>query len=160
MTELQTIPALSYTGAKKQGSLRGQSEGVQMTVNNCTPIVPSVDLERSLRLWRGGLGFTETWWEARSEGRLVGCGIRKDDMSFMLNIRAGDPAKPENYEGVRFYRAPDNLHALHEHLMQLGYAVSDVQARDYGHTEFFLTDDDGFEHCFGVPTSELGQQSS
>lgn len=25
--------------------------------------------------------------------------------------------------------------------------------RDYGQTEFFLTDDDGYSHCFGVPKS-------
>jgi catechol 2,3-dioxygenase-like lactoylglutathione lyase family enzyme len=126
-----------------------------MTVNGCIPVVPSADLERSLRFWRDGLGFTETWWEARSEEKLIGCGIRKDRMSFMLNRRAGSPAKPENYEGVRFYWAPHNLHALREHLAQLGYAVSDIEARDYGQTEFFLTDDDGFEHCFGVATAEV-----
>jgi hypothetical protein len=126
-----------------------------MTVNGCIPVVPSVDLELSLRFWRDGLGFAETWWEARSEGKLVGCGIRKDRMSFMLNRRAGDPAKPENYEGVRFYWAPQNLHALREHLAQLGYPVSDIQERDYGQTEFSLTDDDGFEHCFGVATNDL-----
>lgn len=129
-----------------------------MTVNSCIPVVPSMDLEKSLRLWRQGLGFTETWWEARSdEGTLIGCGIAKNQMSFMLNIRAGDPAKPDTYEGVRFYWAPDDLHALRAHLEQLGYAVSEIVVRDYGHTEFFLTDDDGFEHCFGVRTSDLGE---
>src|SRR5690606_2233214 len=121
-------------------------------------VVPSADLERSLRLWRDGLGFTETWWEAHREDKLVGAGIRKDDMAFMLNIRAGTPDKPEDYEGVRFYWAPDDLHALRDRLIELGYAVSDVQERDYGQTEFFLTDDDGFEHCFGVSSDGLKAQ--
>ncbi len=129
-----------------------------MMINSCIPVVPSIDLERSLRFWRDGLGFTDTWWEAHREGKLVGCGLRKDQMMFMLNVRAGNPAKPADYEGVRFYWAPDDLHALREHLIQLGYAVSEVQDRDYGQTEFFVTDDDGFDHCFGVPTSEPVQQ--
>jgi hypothetical protein len=123
-----------------------------MTVRSCIPIVPSTDLERSLRLWRDGLGFSETWWEMRREEKLIGCGIRKGAMSIMLNIRAGTPDKPADYEGVRFYWAPDDLRALRAHLIGLGFAVSDVEVRDYGQSEFFLTDDDGFEHCFGLPT--------
>ena len=42
-----------------------------MTVTSCIPIVPSVDLERSLRLWREGLGFDETWYEQHREGKLT-----------------------------------------------------------------------------------------
>jgi hypothetical protein len=30
----------------------------------------------------------------------------------------------------------------------------DLVQRDYGQTEFVLTDDDGYAHCFGVPTSK------
>jgi hypothetical protein len=73
-----------------------------VSVSGCIPVVPSADLERSLRLWREGLGFDETWWEQRREGRLVGCGLRKDGITVMLNDRAGDPARPAGYEGVRF----------------------------------------------------------
>ncbi len=126
-----------------------------MTVSNCIPIIPSVDLERSLKLWRDGLGFTDVWWESRNdEGSLIGCGLRKDHMAFMLNVRAGTPDKPDNYEGVRFYWAPDDLGALRDRLAGMGFAVSNIELRDYGQTEFFLTDDDGFEHCFGVPAQD------
>src|SRR5262245_30395232 len=110
----------------------------RVTVESCIPIVPSADLERSLRLWRGGLGFDETWWEQHRDGRLVGCGIRKGEMSFMLNIRAGDPDKPENFEGVRFYWATDDLLALRERLLGLGYDPSEIWHRDYGQSEFTL----------------------
>lgn len=130
-----------------------------MTVKNCIPIVPSLDLERSLRLWREGLGFDQTWWEQHRDGKLVGCGLRKGHMSVMLNIRAGTPEKPESYEGVRFYWAPDDLEGLREHLLGLGFAVSELWHRDYGQSEFVLTDDDGFEHCFGVPTDTLETQA-
>jgi hypothetical protein len=129
-----------------------------MAVKSCIPIVPSVDLERSLRLWREGLGFDETWWEQHRDGKLVGCGIRKGHMSVMLNTRAGTPEKPETYEGVRFYWAPDDLEGLRERLLGLGFAVSELWHRDYGQSEFVLTDDDGFDHCFGVPTDTLEVQ--
>lgn len=127
-----------------------------MPVESCIPIVPSADLERSLRLWREGLGFDKTWWEQHRDGKLVGCGLRKGSVRVMLNIRAGDPARPANYEGVRFYWAPDDLLLLREHLLGLGFAVSEVWHRDYGQSEFTLVDDDGFDHCFGVATEALG----
>lgn len=50
------------------------------------------------------------------------------------------------------YWAPADIHETRERLERLGYAVSDICERDYGQTEFFLTDDDGYSHCFGVPT--------
>jgi hypothetical protein len=37
-------------------------------------------------------------------------------------------------------------------LKSLEYGVSELEHRDYGQTEFVLTDDDGYSHCFGVPT--------
>lgn len=130
-----------------------------MSVTHCIPVIPSADLERSLRLWREGLGFDETWWEEHREGTLVGVGIRKGPMTFMLNIRAGTPDKAEDYEGVRFYWAPHDLHALRERLLGLGYAPSEICHRDYGQSEFVLTDDDGFAHCFGLPTEPVDTQS-
>ena len=73
-------------------------------------------------------------------------------MKFMLNRRAGTDMKPADYEGVRFYWAPDELCSLRERLIEFGYKVSEIRHREYGQSEFFLTDDDGFSHCFGVPT--------
>jgi lactoylglutathione lyase len=45
-----------------------------------------------------------------------------------------------------------------DHPERLGYGVSEMNVRDYGQTEFFVTDDDGYSHCFGVPTSKDGQR--
>jgi hypothetical protein len=122
-----------------------------MSVESCVPVIPSADLERSLRLWVDGLGFAMSS-EMRKDGRLIFCMLRKDDLFFMLNQRAGNPAKPEDYEGIRLYWAPTDLRETRERLRSLGYAVSEFADREYGQTEFFLTDDDGFSHCFGVPT--------
>ncbi len=122
-----------------------------MTVKSCIPIIPSADLEKSLRLWRDGLGF-DTDSEMRAEGNLIFCLLRKGDLCFMLNQRSGRPIKPEDYEGIRLYWSPSDIHGIRQHLSGLGYIVSEIEYRDYGQTEFFLTDDDGYSHCFGVAT--------
>jgi hypothetical protein len=90
--------------------------------------------------------------EMRDENRLLFCMLRQGDLWFMLNRRAGTPVKPKDYEGIRLYWAPADLHGTRERLASLGYAVSNVVIRDYGQTEFSVIDDDGYSHCFGVPT--------
>ena len=70
----------------------------------------------------------------------------------MLNQGAGTPVKPEDYKGVRLYWRRKIYTKTREQLRSLGYGVSELEHRDYGQTEFFLTDDDGYSHCFGVPT--------
>jgi catechol 2,3-dioxygenase-like lactoylglutathione lyase family enzyme len=116
------------------------------------PVIPSADLERSLRFWVDGLGLTMDR-PMRADGRLVGCMVHDGRLSFWLNERAGAPTAPESYEGIRLYWAPRDLHALRERLEGLGYAVSEITDRDYGQSEFFVTDDDGYSHCFGVATA-------
>lgn len=133
-----------------------------MPVQSCIPVVPSADLERSLRLWVDGLGFSMSN-EMHKDGKLIFCMLRKDNLYFMLNQRAGNPVKPENYEGIRLYWGlpvsaesgkQNAICETRDHLQSLGYAVSELEHRDYGQTEFFLTDDDGYSHCFGVPTQK------
>ncbi len=123
-----------------------------MPVEGCIPIVPSADLEKSRRLWVDGLGFSSSS-EIRKDDKLIFCMLRRGNLSFMLNQRFGSPTKPENYEGIRLYWALEDIDETRERLKSLGYAVSELEERDYGQTEFFLTDDDGYSHCFGVPTS-------
>ena len=121
-------------------------------LNYCIPVIPSADLPKSLRLWVDALGFRMGTEMRADDGRLIFCMLHQGDLCFMLNQRAGTPVKPDNYEGIRLYWHPTDLFQTRQRLLQLGYSVSDITARDYGQTEFFLTDDDGFTHCFGVPT--------
>ena len=122
-----------------------------MSLRSCIPVIPSADLDKTLRLWVDGLGFSLES-EMREEGRLVFCMLRNGHLRFMLNRRAGSPVTPEGYEGIRLYWAPSDIHDIRQRLIRLGYPVSEIVDRDYGQTEFFLTDDDGYSHCFGVPT--------
>jgi catechol 2,3-dioxygenase-like lactoylglutathione lyase family enzyme len=127
-----------------------------MLVNSCIPVIPSADLEKSLRFWVEGLGLSMDR-AMRQDGRLVGCMVHNERLSFWLNQRAGSPIEPENYEGIRLYWAPDDIKALRERLLKLGYSVSDIVDRDYGQTEFFVKDDDGYPHCFGVATNKAAK---
>ena len=122
-----------------------------MPVESCIPVIPSANLERSLRFWVDGLGFSMSS-EMREDDQLIFCMLRKDELWFMLNQRAGTSVKPEDFEGIRLYWAPKDIRETRERLKSLGYGVSELEDRDYGQTEFVLTDDDGYAHCFGVPT--------
>lgn len=120
-------------------------------VRSCIPIIPSADLARSLRFWVEGLGFNIES-EMREENHLVFCMLRRGALAFMLNRRGGAEVAPEGFEGIRLYWAPASLVETRRRLEQLGFAPSEIIERDYGQTEFLVTDDDGYSHCFGVPT--------
>ena len=120
----------------------------------CIPVIPSADLEKSLRFWVHGLGLVMDR-PMRQAGRLIGCMVQNERVSFWLNQRAGFVSKPEDYEGIRLYWAPDDIKATRERLFQLGFSVSPLEDRDYGQTEFTVTDDDGYSHCFGVATNDV-----
>jgi len=124
-----------------------------MLVDSCIPVIPSADPEKSLRFWVDGLGLSMDR-AMRKDGRLVGCMVHNERLCFWLNQRSGDPIKPKNYEGIRLYWAPTDIGALRERLSKLGFAVSEIVERDYGQTEFVVTDDDGYSHCFGVATKK------
>jgi hypothetical protein len=122
-----------------------------MLVESCIPIVPSEDLERSLRFWVEGLGLSMDR-AMRRGNRLVGCMVHNERLQFWLNRRAGTSAKPKDFEGLRLYWAPSDIHALRERLVGLGFDPSEITNREYGQSEFQVTDDDGYTHCFGVAT--------
>ncbi|QKJ31943.1 VOC family protein [Mucilaginibacter mali] len=121
-----------------------------MSVKYCVPVIPSANLQRSLRFWVDGLGLSIDR-EMRQDGKLIGCMVHNTGVYFWLNQRDGGPI-PDGHEGIRLYWTPEDLVATREHLKQLGFEVSEITDRDYGQTEFFLTDDDGYSHCFGVAT--------
>lgn len=122
-----------------------------MLVQSCIPVIPSTNLEVSLRFWVEGLGLTmdRAMYE---EGRLVGCMVHDEQLFFWLNRRDGAPESPSDFEGIRLYWTSGDIQALRARLQGLGYVVSEIAERDYGQTEFFVTDDDGYSHCFGVET--------
>jgi catechol 2,3-dioxygenase-like lactoylglutathione lyase family enzyme len=120
-------------------------------IASCMPVIPSTDLEKSLRFWVDGLGLTVDR-EMRRDGKLIGCMVHNEHVYLWLNETDGHSSKPENYEGIRLYWAPTDIHVTRARLIKLGFDVSEIEDRHYGQTEFFVVDHDGYSHCFGVAT--------
>lgn len=93
----------------------------------------------------------------RREGKLIGCMVYNEHTCFWLNEREGSTVKPEDYDGIKLYWAPVDIIEVRARLMKLGYEVSAIEDRDYGQSEFFVTDDDGHSHCFGVATDSIAK---
>jgi hypothetical protein len=109
-----------------------------MPVQSCIPVIPSANLEKSLRLWVDGLRFSMSK-EMHQDGKLIFCMLQKGNLRFMVNQRTGNPAKPEDYEGIRLYWGPADINETRARLKGLGYGVSEIEHREYyGQTEFFL----------------------
>ena len=62
-----------------------------MLVESRIPVMPSADLEKSLRFWVDGLGLSVDR-AMRQDGRLVGCMVHNERLYFWLNQRAGSAA--------------------------------------------------------------------
>ena len=87
-----------------------QAREIEMIIASCIPITPSRGLGRSLRFWVEGLEFStssETW----KDGKLLFCMLQNHDIWFMLNQRAGEVIRPTDYEGIRLYWTPKDIHA-------------------------------------------------
>jgi c-di-GMP-binding flagellar brake protein YcgR len=84
--------------------------------------------------------------EMRKDDKLIFCMLRKDNLWFMLNQRAGTPVKPRDYEGIRLYWAPKDIQKtargvtwnLSQGGMQL--EVSDLKPQDAVRLSFQLPD--------------------
>jgi hypothetical protein len=50
-----------------------------MPVESCIAVLPGKDLEKSLRVWVEGLGFSMSA-ELRNHDKLIFCMLRKDDI--------------------------------------------------------------------------------
>jgi hypothetical protein len=108
-----------------------------MPVKYCIPIIPSANLEKSLRLWVDGLGFSMSK-EMHKDGKLIFCMLQKDDLWFMLNQRAGNPVKPEDYHGIQLYWAPTDIHETRERLKALGTVFQNLNIGNMGRPSFSL----------------------
>ena len=56
----------------------------------------------------------------RENGKLLFCMLRNGDLWFMLNRRAGTATRPKDFEGIRLYWAPTDIHGTRERLKTSG----------------------------------------
>lgn len=82
--------------------------------------------------------------EMRKDDKLIFCMLRKDDLCFMLNQRSGTPVKPEDYQGIRLYWAPKDIHKTRERLQSLGVSKSTSRYFPHGaQLDYFRIDNPG-----------------
>src|SRR5204862_236100 len=111
LSRLELMLSEPFPKIKSMEQTPEEEAGSMLTVESCIPVIPSADLERSLRFWVEGLGLTVDR-EMRRDGKLIGCMVHNNHLSFWLNERAGAPIKPEDYEGIRLYWAPSDIHEM------------------------------------------------
>jgi hypothetical protein len=78
-----------------------------MLVDSCIPVIPSADLEKSLRFWVDGLGLSMDR-AMRHDGRLVGCMVHDEhDRGILAAI--GLDFDPEVAPGLTSRAEPDTI---------------------------------------------------
>ena len=121
-------------------------------IKSCIPIISVADVKKSLRFWSEALGLAVDR-EMYEDDQLIGCMVYNEYIYFWLNQLKGREIS-DDYDGIRLYWAPTDIHTMRSRLLDMGFAVSAIEERDYGQTEFFVIDDDGYNHCFGVATNQ------
>src|SRR6267154_916700 len=73
--------------ARDVASVTSGVQEASVYVRSCMPVIPSADLDKSLRFWVEGLGLTMDR-AMRQDGRLIGCMVHDEHLYFWLNQRA------------------------------------------------------------------------
>lgn len=126
-----------------------------MTLRNLIPMLNVSDFERSIAFYRDALHFdvvsdpevSQQWrWAV----------IRSGEVELMLSeSETGPPAQAvadphhDTRWPVIFYFYPDDVVALHRHVVAAGYRPTEVSVTHYGMREFSLVDPDGHVLSFG-----------
>jgi hypothetical protein len=70
-----------------------------MPVDSCIPVIPSANLEKSLRSWVDGLGLSMDR-AMRQDGRLVGCMVHNERLPHTVEVAGSNPAPPIAFPAI------------------------------------------------------------
>ncbi len=125
------------------------TDGVHATfVKELAPLLIVEDIARSVDFYCQKLGFKMTLnWEP--DGNLQWCRLERDDSALMLQQACDEDGSPEGRgRGVHFYFNCEDANAEHARLAGCGLKLDPPQVTFYGMNQLYLTDPDGYEHCF------------
>jgi len=89
----------------------------------------------------------------RKGGKLIFCMLQKNNLCFMLNQRSGTPVKPTDFEGVRLYWTPTDVHKLESgcRASDTTFQNSNLETRTRQNSSSRWR---WFSHWFGVATAK------
>lgn len=120
-------------------------------VRDVWPLLFVTELDRSLVFYRDTLGF-ELLGEARDDGRVCWCRLRRGGATLMLQQACPEDGEPgERGRGVVFYFICDDADAMHAELTARGLELAPATTAPYRMRQVELADPDGYQLCFESP---------
>jgi lactoylglutathione lyase len=121
-----------------------------MNVKEVVPFLHVASMERSIRFYIDGLGFTMRHkWEP--EGKLRWCWLTLGGASLMLQEFANRPLPSNAGEGITLNFRCDDAIALYHQYRSRGLNPSEPEVGN-GLWVTQVTDPDGYKHFFNSPT--------
>lgn len=120
-------------------------------VRELWPLLIVRDLGRSVAFYRDRLGF-EVAADARSEGAVFWCRMKRDGCSLMLQqAESEDGPADHRGRGVVFYFLCDDADVMHAELVSRGLPLSGPTTAYYGMRQVAVQEPDGYSLCFESP---------
>lgn len=126
-----------------------------MKLNHLVPMLNVSNIEESLSFYEKAFGF-----KVISDVKMVQewrwATIKSGDTQLMLSESEGNPNLEKGIDSHTssnwpcvYYFYPDNVVALHEHVIECGYEPTALETTFYGMKEFGIQDPDGHLLSFG-----------
>ena len=133
---------------------------MSITVDGLCPLLQVFDMPSSLAFYRDLLGF-ELVAAVPPGDDCDWALLRLGAAELMLNTAyeapdrplAPDPERMAAHKDTALFFGCADVHAAYEHLVEQGVHVRPPIVRDYGMTQLYVRDPDGYELCFQCPTA-------
>ncbi|MEM7305862.1 MAG: VOC family protein [Planctomycetota bacterium] len=131
-----------------------------MRLKRLIPMLNVSDIERSLAFYRDALGF-EVVSDLKAVKEWEWALIRSGETELMLTqsdcdlglYKGPEPEKDGSWPAL-YYFYPEDVAALHAHVVERGYRPTELDVTFYGMREFGLRDPDGHALAFGQDAGE------
>lgn len=116
------------------------------------PLLMTSDLQRSVRFYRDGLGFTVVGRDAEREEDVRWCRVARDGASLMLQQDEGEPDLSRTTDRrITLYLVCEDVDALHAEFSSRGLGLPEPVNAYYGMRQLVVPDPDGYAVCFETP---------
>lgn len=118
------------------------------SVETTVPLLVVSDIERSMRFYRDGVGFSvERHWAP--DGHVAWCWLSLGGASIML--QQAEPGDRPGAGGITLYLLCADADEVHAELVRRGTEAAAPEVAFYGMKQVHLRDPDGYALCFESP---------